>query len=160
MFSSRHMQIVNPPSVLSKVEMCTRRLSIPGRLDQIARVGQLVDECAQIAGFDDRTSYACQLAVGEACENIIKHAYGSESTRPIEVVVLAECGKLTIELVDDGPPFNVAQKPVKNNVQVDDPPIGGLGLRIIHKVMDRVEYHRLGNQNHLKLQKSCNPSVT
>lgn len=160
MSSLQPTRTVNPPSQHSKVTMCTRRLSIPGRLDQIARVGELVDECAQIAGFDDRTSYACQLAVGEACENIIKHGYGSESSRQIEVVVLAESGKLTIELVDDGPPFNVAHKPAKNNVQVDDPPIGGLGLRIIHKVMDKVEYQRHGNHNHLRLHKTSNPSLT
>ncbi|NIS82132.1 MAG: hypothetical protein GTO14_18420 [Anaerolineales bacterium] len=144
----------------SDTKMSTRCISVSSRLDQIERIGQVVDECAQVAGFDDRLSYACQLAVGEACENIIKHGYGMENSGIIEAIIHAKPGKLMIELVDNAPPFNVAQEPNIDSTHPDDPPIGGLGLRIIHKVMDKVEYHRRGDHNHLKLYKSCNVSVT
>jgi anti-sigma regulatory factor (Ser/Thr protein kinase) len=160
MCSSKLTQTASPRSVRSESKMCTRHISVSSRLDQIERIGQVVDECAQVAGFDDRLSYACQLAVGEACENIIMHGYGIENSGTIEATIHAQPGELTIELVDDAPPFNVAKAPENNSLPLDDPPIGGLGLRIIHKVMDSVEYHRRGDHNHLKLHKSCPVSVT
>jgi anti-sigma regulatory factor (Ser/Thr protein kinase) len=139
--------------------MPTRQLSVSGRLDKIEVVGSIVDECAQSAGFDERTNYACQLAVGEACENIILHGYGEEGAGTIEVIVHAKPGELTIELWDSAPPFNVAKEPQPVPCTPEDPPIGGLGLKIIHKVMDKVEYKRRGNRNCLRLCKSS-PTVT
>lgn len=134
--------------------MSTRRIVVSGRLDQIEVIGRFVDECAISAGFDESTSYACQLAIGEACENIILHGYGGEGTGEIEVIIHTNPGELTIELLDNAPAFDVAKRPIENSLSNDDPPIGGLGLRIIHRVMDQVEYKRDGDLNHLILCKS------
>jgi serine/threonine-protein kinase RsbW len=134
--------------------MPKERVSISNRLDQIEHVGSAVERCAREAGFDDRANYACQLAVGEACENIIKHGYGDHHAGSIEVVIEAAPMKIVIELRDSAPPFDAAKKPDCQIWQPDDPPIGGLGMRIIHRVMDNVEYQRNGSQNLLKLSKS------
>lgn len=122
-------------------------------------LGQTVEEYAKHAGFDPRTGYACQLAVGEACENIIIHGYGGESEGPITLTVTAEEGNLSIELCDTAPPFNPAQKPADRKFDLDDPPVGGLGLVIIHKVMDSVRYTRTSTQNCLYLTKRVTPSL-
>ena len=135
-------------------------VSIPGRLDQIEVIGRLVDQGAQDAGFDDLTSYSCQLAIGEACENIIRHGYGGEGLGDIEIHVESNPGQIIITLCDTAPPFNAATKPVDEEFNRNDPPIGGLGLKIIHKVMDRIEYSRRGNQNQLTLLKTYIPETT
>jgi serine/threonine-protein kinase RsbW len=140
--------------------MAGQSLSVPGRLDQIEVIGRLVDQGAQDASFDDLTSYSCQLAVGEACENIILHGYGEEGLGDIDVHVDSAPGQLTITLRDTAPPFNAAKKPADEELDQHDPPIGGLGLKIIHKVMDRVEYSRRGNQNQLTLLKIHTPEPT
>ncbi len=140
--------------------MADQSLSVPGRLDQIEVIGRLVDQGAQEAGFDDLTSYCCQLAVGEACENIILHGYGEEGLGDIEIQVDSNPGQLSITLCDTAPPFNAAKKPTDEELDQVDPPIGGLGLKIIHKVMDRIEYSRRGNQNQLTLFKIYNPEAT
>lgn len=133
--------------------MATKRLTVPGRLAQIETACRLVESCAGEAGFDPSASYACQLAVAEACENIVKHGYGAEGLGEIRVSVDSAPGELTIELVDSAPPFNPARRPLMQPWDDEDPPVGGLGLLIIHRVMDEVEYARRGGKNRLTMRK-------
>ncbi len=134
--------------------MQKKRMKIDGRLDQIERIGRFVQEAAQDAGFDEMESYACELAVCEACENIILHGYGDDSTGEIEVAVQTEPDNLMIDVWDDAPPFDPANSPTKLDWSLDNPPIGGLGLVIMHKVMDDVEYHRKEGRNQLRMCRS------
>jgi anti-sigma regulatory factor (Ser/Thr protein kinase) len=140
--------------------MALRHVSVLGYLDQIEIIGRLIEECALAAGFDDRANYQCQLAIGEACENIIIHGYGGEGMGEIDVTVQTMPGEITVELRDDAPPFDAAQKPEEVNWSEEDPPIGGLGLLIIHRVMDKIEYRRFDNQNYLKLRKTVSSYKT
>lgn len=137
--------------------MVKKHMKIDGHLDQIERVGRFIQEAAQEAGFDEMESYACELAVSEACENIILHGYGDDSTGEIEVSVQTEPDNITIELWDDAPPFDPANSPIKLDPSMDDPPIGGLGLVIMHKVMDEMEYHRREGRNQLRMRRSRKP---
>ena len=133
--------------------MPERKVTVPARLDQIETVCDLVGESALEAGFTDQDSYRCQLAAGEACENIILHGYQKETGGDITVTVEFDPGQLTIILCDQAPPFNPAESPPSREWSVEDPPIGGLGLVIIHKVMDEVDYTRIKGENCLRMKK-------
>jgi serine/threonine-protein kinase RsbW len=133
--------------------MHIRQATFPGRLDQIEAICRLVDESALEAGFDSAASYACQLAVAEASENIIKHGYGVDGKGSIQVSVTGRAEGLTLELRDEAPPFNPALSPTISHLDEDDPPVGGLGLLILHRVMDEIRYERLAGQNHLTMIK-------
>ncbi|OGO13913.1 MAG: hypothetical protein A2Y93_13855 [Chloroflexi bacterium RBG_13_68_17] len=139
--------------------MGTFRLTVPGRLDRIREITGLVGEAARQAGFDSRSAYACELAVGEACENIIKHGYQTEDRGDIRVSIASLPGELTIELVDSAPPFNPAHAPDTRDWTPEDPPVGGLGLLIIHRVMDQVQYLRRRGHNILRLVKHLPPEA-
>jgi len=130
-----------------------RRLTIPGRLDAIEAACECVEAGAQDAGFDDSTSYACQLAVAEACENIVIHGYRRKAGGDIRLEVTASRGDLTVRLEDSAPPFNPARPPDEQEWDRHDPPVGGLGLHIIHRVMDRVTYARRSGLNRLTMRK-------
>lgn len=133
--------------------MLSEKLSIPARFENIEAVCDLVEQAAREAGFDENTNYACQLAAGEACENIICHGYGEEGCGEIEVHVRAEPGELTIEVIDSAPPFDPTTVP---NLEIEErieDQVGGLGLPIIRRVMDEIEYSRQGDSNRLTLRK-------
>lgn len=132
-------------------------MKIDSHLDQIERIGRFIQEAAQDAGFDEMECYACELAVSEACENIILHGYGDDSTGEIEVSVQTEPDNITIELWDDAPQFDPVNCPPKLDPPIDDPPIGGLGLVIMHKVMDEMEYNRREGRNQLRMRRSRKP---
>jgi anti-sigma regulatory factor (Ser/Thr protein kinase) len=140
--------------------MTDHRLTIEGRFDQVASVGDLVESIARDAGFESRDQYALQLAVCEALENIITHGYQGESTNLIEAQVNANPGEVRIELWDDAPPFNPKNNSNDIEWNEDDPPVGGLGLKIMYKVMDEIRYKRVGDRNFLTMLKRLPPEVT
>lgn len=133
--------------------MSIKHLSVPACHNKIENICDLAGKAAIDAGFDDRTAYACQLAIGEACENIINHGYKEEGIGEIELTTNTSPGKLVLELRDSAPPFNPAIEPAPPHWKDEDPPVGGLGLRIIHRVMDKVHYIRAGGNNILELYK-------
>jgi len=130
-----------------------RCLTIQAFLDQVQILRSLVNQAAEEAGFREDEQYATQLAVSEACENIILHGYGRENQGPIEMLVQSAPGSIQIDLWDNAEAFNPAQNPMQPEWSPDDPPIGGLGLIIIHRVMDEVRYAREADRNHLSMKK-------
>ena len=129
------------------------KLTISAYHKDIENLCELTGEAAKDAGFSERTAYTCQLAVGEACENIINHGYKQEGTGEIELTAFSSPGKLKLVLRDSAPPFNPAIEPGPPNWNDEDPPVGGLGLLIIHRVMNEVGYKRIKNHNILELEK-------
>jgi anti-sigma regulatory factor (Ser/Thr protein kinase) len=134
--------------------MAVLNLSVPAYHKEIENLCNLTGKAAIEAGFNERTTYACQLAIGEACENIINHGYKGEGIGEIEITAETAPGKLKLVLSDSAPPFNPAIEPGPPHWQEEDPPVGGLGLHIIHRVMDQVSYKRTGGRNILELQKT------
>jgi serine/threonine-protein kinase RsbW len=133
--------------------MESESIRIEGQYDQIQSVRELVYRCAESAGFSSKECYACQLAVSEALENIIRHGYGREVPNEIMVTVSSEPGSVNIELMDDAPPFNPTNNRQERQWTLDDPPVGGLGIHLIHTIMDEVDYKRRAGHNYLRLQK-------
>ena len=52
--------------------------AFPGRFSSLAKIGRLVRQAAKEAGLNDKSAYDVELAVDEACTNIIEHGYGGE----------------------------------------------------------------------------------
>lgn len=155
------MTLVKQPSRPSNTDrfVFVQRHLIPARLDQLKNISRLVQNAGEYAKFDDQTNYACQLAVYEACENIIKHGYGSPSLDDkIKMVLRASPGELLVELEDNAPPFNPAEGLDPIAIHPNDPPVGGLGLVIIHRVMDDIDYQRKNGKNLLRLRKLVSPN--
>jgi anti-sigma regulatory factor (Ser/Thr protein kinase) len=136
------------------VDNVNNKFSVPAFHVNIETLCEKVGEAAEQAGFDERTSYACQLAVGEACENVINHGYDREGDGDLILSYTISPGKLILELCDSAPPFNPSVYPAEADWVEEDPPVGGLGLKIIHRVMDKVIYRRKKGRNYLELHKN------
>ena len=79
------------------------------------------------------------LAIAEAAQNIVKHAY-KNSAKPNELMVVqisCENNKLQIGFYDRGTP--VDPKKVKHR-EIDNVKPGGLGTFFIQEIMDAVEF--------------------
>jgi serine/threonine-protein kinase RsbW len=118
--------------------------TFPGRYESLANIGEFVVQAAKDAGLDPNAVYAVELAVDEACSNIIDHAYGGENIGVMHCSIVVESGKLTVILRDQGRPFDPDSVPEPIlNVPLEDLKIGGAGLFLIHKMMDEVHYESL-----------------
>jgi anti-sigma regulatory factor (Ser/Thr protein kinase) len=134
--------------------MSCKRISIPAKLDQISVLSDMAERAAKDAGFDDRTAYLCALAVGEACENIVKHGYGGTGEGHVELTAASSDGILDLTIEDEAPPFNPAQQPDCASSEEKIPTEGGFGLLIIHNAMDEISYQRRGENNLLRMRKA------
>ncbi len=97
------------------------------------------------------------LAVDEACTNIIRHAYGRECEIEIVLEILTEGQELVFRLTDFAAP--VDDQAVKPRA-VDHMNPGGLGMHIIHQVMDKVAFVECtkGAGNVLEMRKKTIPT--
>ena len=119
----------------------SRTLTFPGRFDSLAAIGELVTRAAEDAGLDARAAYAVQMAVDEACTNIIEYAYGGEGRGDIECTCRIEEDGLTVILRDYGRPFDPDCVPEPDlKACLEDRKVGGLGLYFMRQLMDELRF--------------------
>ena len=111
------------------------------RFESLSAIDHFVAEAANRAGLDQCAVYQVQLAVDEACSNIIEHAYGGEGDGVIECSLDVTHEKLTIALRDYGDRFDPQSVPEPNvEASLENRTGGGLGLYFIHHIMDDVHF--------------------
>jgi serine/threonine-protein kinase RsbW len=128
-------------------------LTIPADIDEIPRISTALDALMRKYGFMEEDILDTQLAVEEAVTNIVMHGYGSAGG---EVVVLFRAGKgiVEIQLEDRATPFNPLTLPEPDlTADVEDRKIGGLGIFLIRKVMNDIQYRFEDNKNILVMVK-------
>ena len=79
---------------------------VPANYQYLAEISKFVGDAAREADMDAASVYAVQLAVDEACSNIIEHAYGEQGGGEIECTCETVANGLKITLYDQGNPFN------------------------------------------------------
>ena len=93
------------------------------------------------------------LAIAEAAQNIVKHAYqGEDTAEKMEIKISVSDGHLEIGFFDKGRPV---EKDKIRHRKIDDIKPGGLGTFFIQQIMDAVEF-KDGKKpwiNHLVLTK-------
>jgi serine/threonine-protein kinase RsbW len=130
------------------------QLQVPGRFDRLEQISKFIEQAGLEAGLDDTAICRCQLAVDEACTNIIEHAYEGEGRGSIELRCDADAGELTIIIEDQGKPFDPGSVPEPQlTTNLEDIQVGGLGLYFMKQVMDAVEFSYEDGSNKLVLVK-------
>lgn len=112
------------------------RLEIPSAAEYVSVVRQAVEGIAKRMHFDAMEVGDLKLAVGEACNNAIRHGCTSTAHPCVTVICYVASSCLEIEV------FNglTGKEPCPTIVEAVNPEKeGGMGLFIIRKVMDEVE---------------------
>jgi len=100
--------------------------------------------------MDDSEIYAVELAIDEACTNIIEHAYQGENRGDIECTCDCNDNCLTMVLHDHGKPFDPSTVTAPDlDADIDDRPVGGLGIFLMKQLMDEVHFEPLGESGNI-----------
>lgn len=97
-----------------------------------------------------------ELAVEEIFVNIAHYAYeGKNGQVKVRTKVLENPKRLCIEFIDGGIQFNPLEKPDPNiSLKAEDREIGGLGIFLTKKFMDKIEYRYENGNNILTIEKN------
>jgi len=139
--------------------------TFPADCANLVQISEFVRAYAQNLPFTPKQIYEIDLAVDEACSNIIDHAYKNLPEGEIRLMLSHTNSALTISLQDDGIGFDLASVPKPDlDGPLEDRRQRGLGVYLIHELMDQVVYEpNSGNGNQLTLVKklqSTQPEAT
>jgi sigma-B regulation protein RsbU (phosphoserine phosphatase) len=127
-----------------------RTAIFPAKFEQLDAIREFAAQAARDGGMNDSDVYSVELAVDEACSNIIEHAYGSNQDGDIECTCESDGAALTVVLRDHGKAFDpsiVPEPDLKSGIE--DRRVGGLGIYMIKQVMDEVHFDPLGEAGNL-----------
>ena len=111
-------------------------LRFPARADRMVMVRSSVRSAARYCGFDEGQTRDIVLAVGEACQNVILHAY-DDGGGEIVLGILRGSDGIILRVTD----FGAAVDPTKVKPRdLDDLRPGGLGTHFIRSLMDSADF--------------------
>ena len=117
----------------------TLRLNIKSDPANLADARRAVEALCKRGGLDDAAVADVGLCVNEALANVMRHAYGGDRDRPIEIDVTAEGGEATVRIRDWGNGVDPTALPPKRYDPLEP---GGLGLICLKQMMDAARFHR------------------
>jgi len=126
-------------------------IELPARLDHLYKFMDFATSFAAQLGFTDNILKNIELCLEEALVNIFSYAY-KNTTGKARVGCLYEDGKLIIQVMDSGAPFNpIAVNSPDVHANMANNRIGGYGIVLIKKLTDEVRYARENDKNILTL---------
>ena len=129
-------------------------IALTNDLREIAGVAASIDLFCEDLSISPEVAYAVNLALDELLTNTIIYVYSDEEPRRIEVLVRLEGETLVVAIVDDGEAFDPTQVPESDATAVlADPEIARLGLLLVNRMMDGIEYQRRAGCNVVILTK-------
>ena len=132
--------------------MSTRKYS--AKFDNLDQIREYVGSLARAAGFSERSVYSVQLAADEAASNIIEHAYEGRADRSFMLRCAYSDERLMMTFLDRGKSFDFPKVATPDiTAELSERKIGGLGIFLMHKLMDEVDYRVTGSGNYLTLIK-------
>lgn len=112
-------------------------LRFPASPDRMAMVRPSVRSAARYCGFDETATHDIVLAVGEACQNVILHAYAGQDTGDIVLDILRRADGIVLRVTDFAPSIDTADVQPRD---LDDVRPGGLGTHFIRELMDSADF--------------------
>ncbi|UCG93712.1 MAG: ATP-binding protein [Candidatus Aerophobus sp.] len=129
-------------------------ITLEASLENLKAVNSFICKWAKRASLSPRNENNLLLAVEEVYVNIVKYAY-PESLGKITIYCHMDENSLVSKIKDAGIPFNPLKAPEPLLAScLGERKIGGLGLFLIQKLVDNVEYEREGKYNVLTLVSS------
>ena len=115
---------------------------LPSQTDNLELIRTFVAGVARKVGLHDEDINKIELAVDEACTNVVEHAYKDKENENIDVAIQIDYQKFTVIVTDKGQQFS------PNDIQMPDMEqylaelrVGGLGIYLMKTLMDEVQYH-------------------
>ena len=132
-----------------------KQITMEASVQSIPKIISFIDDAMDEWGATVKTKYRIDVAADEILVNIAHYAYAPKMGEVTVRLELNEATRMmTIVFIDAGMPFDLLQKPDPDvTLPKEERKIGGLGIFIVKKIMDAVDYRREGGHNILTVNK-------
>lgn len=129
-------------------------LILQNDVQQVPQLAQFVDEACEAEGIDMAIAMKLNLAIEEAVVNVMNYAYPVGTVGNVSIEVRTNNNQLEFVISDSGKPFDPTTKgEVDTTLSAEERSIGGLGIHLVRKIMDYINYERTDGKNILTLSK-------
>ena len=125
----------------------------PARRDALPQVDAFLAEVCATAGLGRETCLRLTLLVEELFTNTVVHGHGGDTEEPVRLECAVTPGRIALTYEDTGPahdPFARIIRP-DDAAEVEDRPVGGLGVLLVSAMAQQVEYRRVDDRNRISL---------
>jgi anti-sigma regulatory factor (Ser/Thr protein kinase) len=132
-------------------------LSVDSKIENFSAVKEWLQSILDQIDCEGKPAKQLFIAVDEIFTNIVNYAY--ENIGKIELLATFNQtdNTLKITIKDNGFAYNPLEKPDPDIAKrIKDKTIGGLGVFMVKKLTDSIEYYRQENENILILNKKIN----
>jgi serine/threonine-protein kinase RsbW len=122
--------------------------------DNLKVIRKLIFSFLSKLPVSDIESNLMVLAVDEVCANIIIHSNKQNDDSFMDIHLKVEKGVIVFEIRDSGIGFdlvNYAEPPVSKIIETKRK--GGVGIRLIKRIMDKIEYKQEKGKNLYRMYK-------
>ena len=110
----------------------------------------VIREFCQALSAGEEVADAVVVAVNEAVSNVMRHAYGGDTTQPISIRCSRHGDMLEVSICDHGKEADLVSQPIQPPNELRS---GGRGLFLIRSLVDEYEFVRADGRNRLDLRK-------
>ncbi|KZX10305.1 ATP-binding protein [Methanobrevibacter curvatus] len=134
------------------------KIVVPGKVEYLSQVQEFINSKLKYYELLPKFQMQLELVIEEIFINIVKYAHMEDSSEN-KIVIYSlfdeESSVLTIKFVDKGIPFNpLKEEDPDLNADIENRKIGGLGLFLVKKNTDELEYKYKKGKNILTFKKS------
>jgi len=120
-------------------------LVVPGTTAGLQQAEQGLDDFSARHGLTRNDTWPFHVALDEILSNVVKYGRvpGDRDSR-VEVRLALAGDALEMVITDDASPFDPLSGPAPDTgLPLDERPVGGLGIEIVRRLMDTIDYARL-----------------
>lgn len=124
---------------------------------QLSDLRQFLEGILKETQMSEIEQHQVILAVEEVCANLIIHSHDCNSKEYIDLNVISSPALIVFEILDFGKGFNILeyQEPELSQV-IKSKRKGGLGIILVKRIMDKIEFESFENKNICRLYKFLN----
>ena len=136
------------------MESCKYTFELKNDLSELETLCQHLNKFGQVSGLSEACITDVNICLDELFTNIVSYGFEDDLEHIIRFTIFLDNKVLTLNIEDDGIPFNpLEKKDPEIPADLIDVRIGGLGIHIVRKLMDDIRYKRKRGKNKLTMKK-------